>query len=72
MINFFVGILPEAKAELLKFIEEYNKKTSNLITIGKDWNDPYGYYTYSLFGDWEAYEAFMGKSFVKSLEHFEE
>jgi hypothetical protein len=71
-INFFVGILPEDKSQLLNFVKEYNDKNSNSIIIKGEWDDPYGYYTFSLDGDWDAYDAFMGKSFVRSLEHFEE
>ena len=73
-ITFYVGILPEDKAELLSFVsslnEEEDPKTFALIQGTVD--DPYGYFEYAIKGTWDCYKLFADRNFVKSINHYEE
>lgn len=73
MINFYVGVLPDdvhAFLLLLKSIREFNEKE---IQIQNEWDDPYGYYTFSILADWDVYHIlFSNKQIIKSLTHYED
>ena len=66
-IEFYVGIDP-------KDIDQFNDfvKGKEYIKIKNSFDDPYGYYEFSIVGHWDAYKAFMGQPFVRSLNHYEE
>lgn len=66
MAEFYVGVLPEDKQKLLDFIEGLKSD----IKIKSEFDDPDGYYSFTLEGSVDAYDYFVGKDFVKSLEHF--
>lgn len=73
-INFYVGILPEQDQDLKQFVYMLNEDTDEKyhVEVVKEYNDPNGYYTYVIFGTWEAYKCFLDARFVKSLNHYEE
>ena len=64
IIEYFVGILPEDRQKLLDFIQDLD------IKIKGEFDDPGGYYSFTLEGEMNTYDKFIGKDFVKSLEHF--
>jgi hypothetical protein len=66
MMEFYVGILPEDRQKLLDFIEELKSD----IKIKGEFDDPHGYYSFTLEGSINTYDYFIGKDFIKSLEHF--
>ena len=66
-MEFFIGIIPEDKSKFLDFAEKTR------LDIKNEYDDPDGYYTYIIEGTWDDYDlASKEKTFVKSLEHFEE
>lgn len=65
-MEFYVGILPEDRQKLLDFIEGLNSN----IKIKGEFDDPDGYYSFTLEGNVDVYGYFVGKDFVKSLENF--
>lgn len=65
-MEFYVGILPEDRQKLLDFIESLKSD----IKIKNEFDDPEGYYSFTLEGNVDVYDYFVGKDFVKSLEHF--
>jgi hypothetical protein len=43
------------------------------VELINEYDDPEGYYTYTIRGSWEAYKCFLDRAdFVKSLNHYEE
>jgi hypothetical protein len=66
MAEFYVGVLPEDRQKLLDFIEELKSD----IKIKGEFDDPHGYYSFTLEGSINTYDYFIGKDFIKSLEHF--
>ena len=66
-MEFFVGILPEDTSKLLSLFKELE------ILIKHEYDDPDGYYTYIIDGNWEQYAVLLNQTrFVKSLTHYEE
>jgi len=75
-IEYYVGVLPEDIDTMNSFINELNSSIDedfNVEVVGQ-FDDPNGYYSYTIKGTWKSYQAFLDKtdSFVKSVEHFEE
>jgi len=74
-ITFYVGILPEDGQELLNFVSSLNDDDTDSkfnASISGTFDDPHGYFEYVIRGTWECYKCFLGKKFVKSLNHYEE
>ena len=65
-VEYYVGVLPEDKQKLLNFIKELNAG----IEVRGEFDDPDGYYSFTLVGDVSTYDMFMGVDFIKSLENF--
>jgi hypothetical protein len=73
-ITFYVGILPEDSQELLSFVSDLNEDSDPKFaaSVQGTFDDPHGYFEYAIKGTWESYKCFMNRSFVKSLNHYEE
>jgi hypothetical protein len=73
-ITFYVGILPEDKQELLSFVSDLNEDSDHKFyaSIEGTFDDPHGYFEYVIKGTWDCYKCFFNRSFVKSLNHYEE
>jgi len=74
-IEFYIGIIPEDQQLLLNLLYSLNEDDVDPnynAHILKEFDDPHGYYNYVIRGTWKSYKCFIGKPFVKSLEHFEE
>jgi hypothetical protein len=73
-IDFYVGILPENRNDLLDLVGLLNEDSDKSFFVQKmrEYDDPDGYYTFHLRGSWEAYKCFQNSLFVKSLQHDEE
>lgn len=65
-VEYYVGVLPEDRQRLLDFIKELNAG----IVVKAEFDDPDGYYSFTLVGDVSTYDRFIGIDFVKSLENF--
>lgn len=77
--NYYVGILPKDTETFMCAISTLNESDDvNLhVSIVGEFDDPNGYYSYTIKGTWESYRTFLNEEshnpkFVKSLEHFEE
>jgi hypothetical protein len=64
IVEYYVGILPEDRQKLLDFIQKMDVK------VKSEFDDPDGYYSFTIEGEINTYSNFLGKDFVKSLEHF--
>ena len=78
-IEYYVGILPEDKDTMMCAISSLNESenTNMHVEIVGEFDDPNGYYSYTIKGTWDSYRTFLNDEthnpkFVKSLEHFEE
>lgn len=71
-----MGVLPEDKAKLLGIVKVLNESEDvrQHVTVKGEFDDPNGYYSYTITGTWVSYDVFLHLSGnpVKSLEHFEE
>lgn len=65
-VQFFVGILPSDREQLLSDITKFG------WTMENEYDDPGGYYTFVMRGTWAQYDAMKNLSYIKSIEHFEE
>ena len=66
-MEFFVGILPKDTFKLLDLFKKLE------LYVNYDYDDPHGYYTFVVEGNWEQYQILLDdKTIIKSLEHFEE
>jgi len=70
--NFEIGFIPEDRHQIDEFIHELNEDSDPVYFVKKirEYDDPDGYYTYSLIGSEEAYKCFMGYERIKSLNHY--
>ncbi len=73
-VIYYVGIVPEDTHLLMDFISLLNEQPNeNLhIKIESEFDDPDGYYSYTIKGTFDSYQRFSKTGFIKSLEHFEE
>jgi hypothetical protein len=67
-IEFFVGILVEDDRKFDNFIK-YLRSCGIPSIITNHYDDPDGYYTYVMHGNWETYKQFQEFNIVKSLSH---
>ena len=73
-ITFYVGILPEDTQVLLTYISSINEGVDekHSAIVEGSFDDPGGYFEYTIKGKWDCYRRFMNKRFVKSLNHYQE
>lgn len=65
-INFYVGIIPESKNELIDFVKQINAE------IKSCYDDTHGYLTYTIRGTWDDYRTLANQKFTKSISHYED
>jgi hypothetical protein len=74
-IHFYVGIDTTQESDFKSFVYMLNEDTDEKfhVELINEYDDPEGYYTYTIRGSWEAYKCFLDRAdFVKSLNHYEE
>jgi hypothetical protein len=73
-VEFFVGINPEDRCDLEDFIYYLNSLSDpiNHVAVINEFDEPDGYYMYTIHGSWAAYNKLKSCTYVKSIEHFEE
>lgn len=78
-IEYYLGIDLEDRDRFEDYVEFLNdmENWKFHIKIVNEFDDPQGYYTFVISGQWSSYEKFLKKSkeensFVKSLNHFED
>lgn len=75
--EYYVGVLPEDRVKFWDYVFNLNEDSDVMyhVSVKAEYDDPYGYYTYCLYGTDESYKCFLDAckmSFVKSVENFEE
>ena len=75
IVDFYVGVLPEDRQRFVDFthiLSESDVDHRYKIYIKGEYNNPNGYFTFSVRGTWADYRLTSGQDFVKSIEHFED
>jgi len=73
-IEFYIGVLPNDIENFKQFTILTNKilPEEDRIEIKSEFDDTYGYYSFTCSGNWNAYEVCRQWPKIKSIEHFEE
>jgi hypothetical protein len=78
--EFYVGIVPADEQKFFDYIDILNYDSSTrypVVEVLSCFDDPDGYFTFVVKGNWKAYEKFYRNaeediSWIKSLNHYEE
>lgn len=73
-IHFYIGIDPADRGEFFELFHLFNNELEYQMEIFDEYDDPYGYYTFVISGDWFAYDKFLNRNgqVIKSVNHYEE
>lgn len=74
-IEYYIGIDPKDIQLMNEFMSVLNTDINTYlhVTVMDTFDEPHGYYTYTLKGTWESYKKFLDeKTFIKSVNHFYE
>ena len=72
--QFYIGIDPKDTQEFETIYDSINESLLPKMDIHDTYDDPYGYFTYVITGNWTAYNQFLNRDgkIIKSVNHYEE